>query len=233
MAIGEIILVYVVLAVLAVVSFAIYIFLVGTLFPERFLTVRYGNGSSTDRGLKKFKYPDGRAVLYEPHPIVRNYIKKYVLYTKDSAKYIRCNVADSVGHIIYDVAVFDNRNQLIDLITVTDRIGEQPYTSSVMLPADTSYVSLTVREINSVKATVGACLSYEDRGCLHFLIAATVATVIESVVVTLVSRELVSMIAELTRIPLKVNVPLSILACVLLGAGVILLSLHRRRKKIR
>lgn len=233
MTLTELIIKYVVYAIVALITFSTYIFLVGTLFPEMFLKLQYGDGAPTDRGLKKYKYPDGRAVLYEPHPIVRAYISRYILYVKDGAKYLRCSVRDGVGRIVYEAAVFNNRHKLIDVITVRESAPERGYTHSVMLPADASYVSLRVKEVNAEEVDgYAASYSYDRSGSIKFMIAAFAATVVEAIIVTIAAERAMSLLEQFTGLPLSVNVPLTAIGAILVGAGIIYLSTYRRRKKV-
>ena len=60
-----------------------YVVLLSDVFPKCFLKTRYAYSSSMGRGLKKFVFPNGRGVLYEPHPHIRKYVNKYLLFATD------------------------------------------------------------------------------------------------------------------------------------------------------
>ena len=131
--------------VIAISGIAISYILISFFFPRLIMKPACDAASIEDRGLKKYVYEDGRGVLYEPEIAARKYIKQYIIFTKDGAKYLKCYVGEHVRHLQYDVLVFDNKNKLIDAIAVDEVIRGETMTKGLELPAKTSYVSLVLR----------------------------------------------------------------------------------------
>jgi hypothetical protein len=136
--------------VIAFSGIAVSYILITFFFPRLIMRPTCDAASISDRGLKKYTYEDGRGVLYEPEIAARKYIKQYLLFTKDGAKYIKCYVGEHVRHVKYDVLVFDNKNKLIDVIAVNEVVRGSSMTKSLALPASTSYVSLILRSADDM-----------------------------------------------------------------------------------
>ena len=161
----------VLLFVLIILEFMLYFILVATAAPKilrNYCAVR----SSTDRGLKKFSYPDGRAIAYEPHPSFRKYVSRYLLFTEDGYKYISCKLDESIKKFKYSVVMFNNRNRVIDVIDVFEVRISSTETSPVMLHPDTSYVALVPDEVN------GTRIKHGDVLCCHSWQLAVYAAVV-------------------------------------------------------
>ncbi len=162
---------------LCLMSIAIYTFVIGFALPSLLLRFKC---SVRDRGLHKYTYPEGRGVLYEPHPDLRKYVSSYLLFVKDGSKYIRCKVADDVERIEYSAVAFDARNRIIDVVRVKDSIGPAGCSKSVMLPMRTSYVSFLLSSVNGQKTEIGATLTFDKiRGAI-FAVSVLVLTVAEA-----------------------------------------------------
>ena len=127
---------------LLLMGFVAYVFVLASVLPRIFLRVRLGNGSTRDRGVKKYKFEDGRAVVYEPESKIRRYVNQYVLVDKSGDKYLKCKIDKRVSTIKYDVVVFDGHNNAIDVIQISEAISSKGYTVTAELPRKTSYVSL-------------------------------------------------------------------------------------------
>ncbi len=106
--------------------------------------------TTSDRGLKKFLYPNGRAVVYETHPNIRKYVPQYLLYTEDGYKYLTCKLDESVKHIEYSVVMFNNRDRVLDVIEVDERNISSEESRRVMLHSDTSYIALSLNKVNGI-----------------------------------------------------------------------------------
>ena len=138
------------LFVLIILEFILFFVLVGTAAPK-ILTSYCSVKKTSDRGLKKFVYPDGRAIAYEPHPSVRKYVPSYLLFTEDGYKYISCKLDESVNKIKYSVVMFNNRNRVIDVIDAFETKITSSVTTPVMLHQDTSYVALVPDTVNKTR----------------------------------------------------------------------------------
>ena len=62
-----------------IASLVVFAAVIKSLIPAVSLKVHYSVDRWLGRGIKRYKYPSGRAVVYEPHPQVRKYINKYAI----------------------------------------------------------------------------------------------------------------------------------------------------------
>ena len=130
------------------VSICLYAICVAKIFPKFILKRRYAIKENLGRGLKKFLAPEGRAVVYEPHPSVRKYIKKFFIAEQNGYKYLECNIDSEVDKIRYTVMMMNNKNELIDVLEVQDYTKNTIVTHPIYLHPDTSYVSIAVESVN-------------------------------------------------------------------------------------
>ena len=138
------------LGVLGILELMLYFVLTGTAAPM-LLKNHCAIRKTSDRGLKKYVYPSGRGIAYEPHPSIRKYVPRYLLFTEDGYKYVRCQVDDSVQTMAYSVVMFDRRNRAFDVIDVTEERISGARTTPVMLHPDTSYIALILDTVNDDK----------------------------------------------------------------------------------
>lgn len=103
-----------------------------------------------DRGIKKYTFDDGRAVVYEPEFKYRKYVYQYMLISKNKHKFIKCRVNENVRHIKYDVIAYNIKNKVLDIVGVEERMTDSKYTDSVLLPPDTAYVCFVLRKADSM-----------------------------------------------------------------------------------
>ena len=145
-------------------SAVVYVYLVGRVFPylTMHLTVRLperGMYPEGDRGIRRVKFPDGRAVIYEPIPEIRRFMPEYALIKREGVTLIKCRIHENIRHIRYDVAAYDARGRLLDVLGVRELITERGYTRSVRLPRNTAYVRMILRKADGMyeerRKTVG------------------------------------------------------------------------------
>ena len=161
-----------------------YVFLVGGVFPRLILRPRWDINTVRDRGVKKYRFDNGRAVLYEPDQKIRKYVMQYILSENGGKKYVKCKIDPRVLEIKYDVVVYDAKNKAIDTICVEEAIRTSGYTRAAELPIETSYVSLVLREINSHAIDKSPFASYS----LAQVIVHAVCNVAAAVAMALVFR---------------------------------------------
>ena len=130
------------------IEIAAYVILIGSVFPKYIMKIRLSIIESTDRGLKKYIFPSGCGVVYEPHPSVRKYVPKYALFTNDGYKYVKCLLDKEVKELTYNVVMFNNQNKIVDVIDVSEKIGTELETEPLLIHQDTSYIALTVCSVN-------------------------------------------------------------------------------------
>lgn len=134
------------------VSFALYAYLTAGLLPRLTLKLSYA-GHMGDRGIRRARSEAGRAVTYRPAPVFTPYIPQYLLYaSRDTGlKYLKCQKNPGVRRLSYDVAVFDNRSRLLDVLRVDEETDGTDAAAAVRLPGETSYVSLIVRRADGYR----------------------------------------------------------------------------------
>ncbi len=140
----------IIVAFLIILEIVLYFILSATVLPK-IVKIKCSVRSSTDRGLKKYIYPSGRAISYEPHPSVRKYIQRYILFTNDGYKYIKCRLDRGIDKLVFSVVMFNNENRVIDVLELTATNKGENETRSVLLHQDTSYVSVAVDSVNGNK----------------------------------------------------------------------------------
>ena len=128
---------------------ALYVFLVACVFPRIFLRPGYDTSVIHDRGLKKYVFPNGRAIVYEPSRFAAKYIKQYILSSNHGEKYIKCKLDKRINSIRFDVIAMDSADRVIEIIQVDDPVMLDGMTRGALLPSNTSYVSVIVKEVNS------------------------------------------------------------------------------------
>jgi hypothetical protein len=138
------------LLILTLISLWAYGALIGSIVPKYIIKVRCSVKKSNDRGIKKYTFPSGRGVVYEPHPSFRKYVKRYVLFTHNGYKYFKGLFDINVMKLNYSIVMFNNKNEVIDVISVNERIHDNLATKSVPIHQDTSYVSFILNSVNDV-----------------------------------------------------------------------------------
>lgn len=189
----ELVVAYIAKAVLLITSIVLYVYLFSKIIPTFIMKAGLKNKNVTtcDRGLKKFIYPDGRCVLYEPELAARRYVKSYALYTEGGYKYIRCKAADGVGNLWYDVYAFDNRNKLVDVVWVSEELGLARYTAAVALPPQTSYVRFVLRQADNDYFSNKILLGYSKVRYAICSVIVAVSTFIESMFMYVILRDFI------------------------------------------
>ena len=153
----------------------LYIALLADIFPRLFLKLRCAVKENLGRGLKKYVFPTGRAVLYEPHPTVRKYLNKYLLFTNDGYKYLRCSFDFCVSKITYTVIMLDNKDKVIDVLSVTEDMRHVRASANVRLHSSTSYVAIVVNRVNGA-VNDGLSVYNKLRDIVFYFISVVLAT---------------------------------------------------------
>ena len=134
---------------LMILELILYFILMVTVVPK-ILKIGCSVRESFDRGLKKYRYPTGRGIAYEPHPSIRKYIHRYILFTNDGYKYVKCKLDESITQLNYTVIMFDRKNKVIDVIDISEKNTQQGETQAVLLHPDTSYITLILDSVNDL-----------------------------------------------------------------------------------
>ena len=143
----EIIINTICLVVLVILEIALYLMLAGSVIPK-ILKRRYSLSENCGRGLKKYVYPSGRGISYEPVPAIRKYIDRYLLFTDNGYKYFKCRIDEKVKEFEYTVIMRNNKDKVIDVIEVKAKNVEGRDIEPVLIHGETSYVELILNSVN-------------------------------------------------------------------------------------
>lgn len=229
----ELVISYIAKALVLITSMILYVYLFSAIIPRFIMRLSCKKENTRDRGLKKFIYPNGRSVLYEPELSVRKYVSNYALYTEDGYKYIKCKTAPQVKYLKYDVYAFDNQNKLVDIINVKERLSESGYTSAVALPPETSYVRFVLRKADAEYFSNQEIAVYSPiRYCVCAGVVAF-ATAIEAAAIYSFVKDLLINALRL-RIELSSPVGMTFMTLLIssLVAGLTILAYRRNCKKV-
>ena len=136
---------------LIIVSLVAFAALLRFVVPTFVLKVRHSVDKSLGRGLKTYKYPTGRAVLYEPHPSLRKYLNEYLLFVNDGYKYFKCTVDNAVKRLDLEIIMLNNKNEVVDVLRASSVIDASSTSPDILLHPDTSYVALNVEMVNGAE----------------------------------------------------------------------------------
>lgn len=140
------------LAVAVFASISIYIFLVSSVLPDLLLKQRYDASKEGDRGIRRYTFEGGRAIVYEPSAPYRKYLKQYILSVNGNEKYIKCKFAEQVTAVRYEVIAFDKNDRLLDTVRIEEHIFAEKgnISNAAMLPMQTAYVKVVLCSVNGV-----------------------------------------------------------------------------------
>lgn len=215
------------LSLLYAMSIAVYTWLISYMLPKLFLGVRYEIGAHLGRGLRKIKYSDGRAVLYEPHPRVRKYMDKYLLFTVKGCKYFQFRVNELVGSYKLRVICYDNRNRVIDVIDVSETV-ESWLTRPVQLHQDTSYVAPLLLSVNGSTISDESVMVTGLRYAPLYLVSCAAATFLQFLHITTTFNTLALLLGGNNQIEMKYF--LAVIGSALISTLCMLITLATRKK---
>lgn len=168
--------------VIFIASAVCFFILIKTLIPAFSLKPKYSFDGKLGRGYKKYKYPSGRAVAYEPHPSIRKFINKYLLFVNDGYKYFKCRVDSGVKNLKFEVVMLNNRDKVIDVLSVKAAVGASSEIKEILLHQDTSYVALNLTSVNGEKVKKSEYCCYTVRRLLLYFLLVFAATFLQSIV---------------------------------------------------
>ena len=139
-------------AVVSLIAFyVLYIFAIAEFMPRFLLSPSYQKHVPTDKGVGKYKFPEGRGVVCVPDEKYKSYLKEYALFLYKNKKYIKCRLSDETVSIRYEVAVYNYKNRLIRVIDLAENIEVKGESKTVRLPDNTAYVSVILKAVNEQK----------------------------------------------------------------------------------
>ena len=137
---------------LPISAILLYIGAVAFWLPKVFLQNKFKIKVLGDRGIRKYKSGDvSKGILYEPEADTKKYIKQYALSYDGEEKLLKCMLAGDIDYIEYDVATFNKNGKRINVLNVKDVVERGGVTRSVILPKETSYVTLLVSKVDDVE----------------------------------------------------------------------------------
>ena len=164
----DLIVMYIKDGLLILMALAAYLYLVISVYPRLIMRAtwraRHKGEATGDRGVRKLTFPDGRAIVYEPVLSARRFLRRYALIKRDGCTYIQCRIHERIALIRYDVATFDRRGRLLDVVSVREWISDPGHTSLVRLPRETAYASVTLRKADAMYAGREKTLGYSPIG---------------------------------------------------------------------
>ena len=163
-------------------SAILYAFLVGKILPRKYLRPVYPTAEMKDRGLKKYVFENGRAVVYRPSVAAQKYIKQYILSANGRDKYIKCQLDPRVSSIRYDVVVFDVNHRVIDTVVVCDPVFTSGVTQATLLPPKTAYVSVVVKAVDNRIVKNGTPMRISRAKVSQFVVWTVILTMVEMLV---------------------------------------------------
>ena len=160
-----------------VMSLVAFIFLLACLYPRWILKPDYRIHRIKDRGIKRYTFPNGRAITYQPALNVRPYIKSYILSCVDGKKNFKCELAPTIVSMRYELLVYDASDKVITVLQVSDDGIRENESKSVLLPAETAYVSLILRRVNGKTVSKEPIAAYSRTRIAAYYLA-IIATVV-------------------------------------------------------
>ena len=168
--------------VLFIVSLVYFVIVIKTLIPKIFLRPGYSLDKLLGRGYKKYKYPTGRAVVYEPHPSVRKYINKYALFVNDGYKYLKFSLDKGVKSLICEVVMVNNKDKIIDVLSIDTTVGGDTESKEILLHPDTSYVAVSLRSVNGFEIKKSTYCYYSAAQLFGYFALVAIALFIEMLI---------------------------------------------------
>lgn len=170
-------------AILVVLSIILYVFITAYLLPRIFIRPCYRSDNICDRGVKKYLFENGRAIVYEPKQSVREYVNQYILSDNSGKRYLQCKLGDSIKKITYRILTFDAYDKALGAFEVTESSIKEQFTQSVKLPYDTAYVSIEIKSINGKKVIGESDIKYSAVKAGGFTALTMFVTVVEAWVI--------------------------------------------------
>ena len=209
-----------------------YAFILGTVIPKYFLVLEY-RGSVNGRGLRKYSFPSGRAVTYETHPALRRFIPMYALICKDGFKYLKINSAPSVYYLNYDIVAFDNVGRVIEIINVKEHIRTGECAKSVIIPAETSYISLVLYRVNGREFEKKPPYKFNSKKKCIYMLCAVAATFFATYLMANTINTVLNTVSEYIDIGYDLHIGFGAMAIITAVVSLLLIGITMRGNKRR
>lgn len=171
----------VVWSILLVILVAAFVVIHVLVLPKAFLRADFGRLPVTGRGLKSVEGESGPSMVYEPDPKIAKYIKRYVLSERGGKKFLLCKIDEKIKYIDFDVAVFNKDGVSFRILNVKEIISRQGFTEACELPGETSFVTLSLNEVNGQKKGKGLHGEISRANLAWYLSLSAVADILAAV----------------------------------------------------
>lgn len=170
-------------AVLLIMILAAAIVIAAVLLPRMYLKTRYTMTKSGDRGIKKIEEINGTSIVFEPLLKWRKYIKQYVLAERSGKKQLTCKIDPEISYLSYDIVLFNSCDEVFNVLTVKEKIEKEGYTKIVDLPAETSYVAISVNEVDAMDFSAPITGKVKAGNVAKFLLLVSLCILLEAICV--------------------------------------------------
>ena len=183
-------------ALIALFSIALYFGIISKVLPEICIRWKKPSKKLGDRGIRKYRFPEGRGIVYEPELKIRKYIKQYTLLSYDGDKFLKCMLEPKVRFIKYDIIVYGPADELLDVITVTEKVSAEGYSRAVQLPEDTSYVNIVLRAADNMYRNTRRIIKYSGVSVALLAVFTAIMTVVETYAIRILTSKIIALFAS-------------------------------------
>lgn len=217
--------------IILIFSMILYVSFVAKIIPYFLLRPAYDVRDRGDRGLKRFVFEGGRAITYSPSFKAKKYVKQYVLSSNDGEKYIKCRIDKRIFSMKYDVVAFDSNGKVLETVQISEPIAYSGMTKAALLPADTSYVRVIVKEVNGTIVPDSCEMEYSYTRVGAFLLSSVLLTVAEALTLRSVTIFFADMLLSYTDKIGRSSPVTTVIVAALLGAalGALIVLFHRNK----
>lgn len=220
--------------IILVIVLCFFGYLVAGVLPRVFLTLRYSVKQSNDRCIKRVYEINGQSLVFEPEIKWRKFVKQYVISEREEKKQLMLKVDKDLSYLVYDVVVFNCRDEIETVLKVNDYIADSEFSKVVDLPAETSYVAIHVLRADHQVFEDHLTAKLPKTQILNYLIVNSLVVVMETIWIKIcvsnifggVFRESFVMSAEGLLISLIIA-----LLLIILNSIVVVVVLAIRKKK--
>ena len=214
-------------AILLITFCLIYVFLITKPLSYILLSPSYKKHIGTDREVAKYKFPNGRGIVYEPCDDYKAYLEKYVLFSYGKQKYIKCKLSSNVTSLRYEIAVFNGKNKLIKVFELAENIVEKGKTQTVCLPDKTARVSVVLKSVNDKESFFTLRRTSVAKVC-----AFSIITVAMTMLLGVLARTTIMSVFALLNNQVFIGLGANLILSFIIGALVAFLCLMIHKKQV-
>ena len=220
---------YVAYALLFIVSLFIYVLLVSCVFP-RVLDGGSKADEELDRGIKRYTFKGGRAIVYETVGSTARYIKKYALSEIDGQKYLTCSVDKGISSLEYRVTAYGSDGAQTETVSVKEQLGEYGRTAELLLPLDTAYVSIFLEKVDGVRLN-GSAQKTAPTAIATYAALTVAATAAEMFVIKKLLVDIFELALDYSRTVHSAGYGFTLVTAILVGIAVASVGLFQSVKQ--